>query len=92
MPCPQLRSVYGEFKMSNVYNVKTVTSALIAGTFLSIYLVIFSGALTWIVATTLNLGTVGVAVVGAVVAVPSIMGIVAVYRMAFAAETSADRG
>lgn len=91
MPCPQLRSVYGEFEMSNVYNVKTVTSALIAGTFLAIYVVILAGALTWVVATSLNVGTVGTAVVGAIFAVPSLMGIAVAYRWAFEAETAPER-
>ena len=76
--------------MKNVYNFKTVTSALIAGSFLAVYVAIFCGTLAWIVSTFLNLGAFGIAVVGGIFAVPSLMGMAVAYRWAFAAETNPE--
>ena len=76
--------------MKNVYNFKTVSSALIAGSFLAVYVAILAGTLTWIVATTLHLGTFGFVIIGGVFAVPALMGIAVAYRWAFAAETNPE--
>lgn len=76
--------------MKNVYNFKTVSSALISGTFLSVYIAIFGGAMAYIVTAMLNVGTTGSVIVGAIAAVPSLMAIVVAYKWAFAAETDPE--